>query len=332
MVDMRSLPAAAPLLLIMVLGIAAPAAAQVLRVADLNTEQIRALDRARTVVILPGCILEQHGPHLPSYSDGYFNERLSQAVAEAVAARSGWAALVFPQIPLGTGGANEIGRKYVFPGTYAVRSTTLRSVFMDLASELGEQGFRWVFIVHAHGAPNHNRVLDQAGDYFHDTYGGRMVHLCGLLPVLTATGGDALDTAALVEDGFSVHAGVGETSMMLFLRPDLVPPSQHGAEPRSGADWPALVRIAREPSWPGYFGSPRIATAAQGARAYRVAMDTAVAYALKILDGMDPRDVPRVGDAARDNPENVAIDGDALQRETEILRKQEDWLARRGRR
>lgn len=146
MVDMRSLPAAAPLLLIMVLGIAAPAAAQVLRVADLNTEQIRALDRARTVVILPGGILEQHGPHLPSYSDGYFNERLSQAVAEAVAARSGWAALVFPQIPLGTGGANEIGRKYVFPGTYAVRSTTLRSVFMDLASELGEQGFRWVFI------------------------------------------------------------------------------------------------------------------------------------------------------------------------------------------
>jgi creatinine amidohydrolase/Fe(II)-dependent formamide hydrolase-like protein len=315
----------------MVLGMAAPTAAQVLRVAELNTEQIRALDRVRTVVILPGGILEQHGPHLPSYSDGYFNGRLSQAVAEAVAARSGWAALVFPQIPLGTGGANEIGRKYVFPGTYAVRSTTLRSVFMDLASELGEQGFRWVFIVHGHGAPNHNRMLDQAGDYFHDTYGGQMVHLCGLLPVLTA-GGDALDMAALVEDGFSVHAGVGETSKMLFLRPDLVPPSQHGAEPRSGADWPALVRIAREPSWLGYFGSPRMATAAQGARLNRATTDAAVAYVLKILDGLDPSEIPRVGDAARDNPENVAIDGDALRREMEVLQKQEDWLTRQERR
>ena len=331
MLDNRSLPDTAPLVLIMVLGMVAPTAAQVLRVAELNTEQIRALDRARTVVILPGGILEQHGPHLPSYSDGYFNERLSQAVAEAVTARSSWAALVFPQIPLGTGGANEIGRQYVFPGTYAVRSATLRSVFMDLASELGEQGFRWVFIVHGHGAPNHNRMLDQAGDYFHDTYGGWMVHLCGLLPVFTA-GGDALDGVALVEDGFSVHAGAGETSTILFLRPDLVPASQHGAEPRSGADWPALLRIAREPSWPGYFGSPRMATAAQGARLYRATADAAVAYVLKILDGLDPRDIPRLGDAARDSPENVAIDGDALRREMEVLRKQDDWLKQQNRR
>ena len=331
MLDKRSLPDAARLLLMMVLGMAAPTAAQVLRVAELNTEQIRALDRVRTVVILPGGILEEHGPHLPSYSDGYFNERLSQAIAEAVAARPGWAALVFPQIPLGTGGANEIGRKYVFPGTYAVRSTTLRSVFMDLASELGEQGFRWVFIVHGHGAPNHNRMLDQAGDYFHDTYAGQMVHLCGLMPVLSA-GGDALDKAALAEDGLSVHAGVGETSTMLFLRPDLVPSSQRGAEPRSGADWPALVRIAREPSWPGYFGSPRMATVAQGARLYRATTEAVVAYALKILDGLDPRGIPRVGDAARDSPENVAIDGDALRREMEVLRKQEDWLTRQKRR
>jgi creatinine amidohydrolase len=57
---------------------------------------------------------------------------------------------------------------------------------MDLATELGEQGFRWVFVVHAHGSPFHNLVLDQAGDYFRDTYGGRMVHLRGLKPTGTA--------------------------------------------------------------------------------------------------------------------------------------------------
>src|SRR4029453_7057323 len=158
----RSVVESACLLVIMVLGMAAPTAAQVHRVAELNTEHIRALDRARTVVNLPGGILEQHGPYLPSYTDGYRNERLAQALAEAVAGRPGWAALVFPSIPLGTGGANEIGRKYVFPGTYAIRSTTLRSLFMDLAGELGEQGFRWIFVVHGHGAPNHNRVIDQA--------------------------------------------------------------------------------------------------------------------------------------------------------------------------
>jgi hypothetical protein len=51
--------------------------AQVHHLAELNTEQILSLDRERTVVILPGGILEQHGPYLPSYSDGYMNERLT---------------------------------------------------------------------------------------------------------------------------------------------------------------------------------------------------------------------------------------------------------------
>ena len=48
---------------------------------------------------------------------------------------------------------------------------------MDLATELGEQGFRWIFVVQLHGGLAHNRVLNQAGDYFHDTYGGHMINL-----------------------------------------------------------------------------------------------------------------------------------------------------------
>lgn len=307
---------------ITLLSVPAAAAAQVYRVAALNTEQIRTLDRARTAVILPAGILEEHGPYLPSYTDGYQNERVAQAVAEAVAARPGWAAVVFPSIPLGTGGANEIGRKYVFPGTYAVRSTTLRSVFMDLGDQLGEQGFRWIFVVHGHGAPNHNRMLDQAGDYFHDTYGGWMVHLCGLLPV-----GTAID--ALREDGLGIHGGAWETSAILFLQPGLVAPSVKEAEVQAGGDWSALVRIARAASWPGYLGSPRIATAAQGAKIVRALAETTVAYAVKILDGMDPRDIPRLGDVARDSPENVAIDEDALRHERQMLQKQEEWLTRK---
>ena len=137
----------------------ATANAQIYRVAQMNTEQIRALDKQKTVVILPGGILEEHGPHLPSFIDGYSNEWLTQRLAEAIVARPGWAVLIFPIIPLGHGGANEIGGKHVFSGTYSVRRATLRAVFMDLASELGEQGFRGIFIMHGHGAPFHNLVL-----------------------------------------------------------------------------------------------------------------------------------------------------------------------------
>src|SRR5215203_3908195 len=89
--------------------------AQIHRVAQMNTEQIRALDKQRTVVILPGGMLEEHGPHLPSFTDGYSNEWLTQKLAEAIVERPGWAVLVFPIIPLGHAGGNEIGGKYVFP-------------------------------------------------------------------------------------------------------------------------------------------------------------------------------------------------------------------------
>lgn len=162
---------------VVLLAVASPANAQVKSIAEMTVGEIRALDRARTVIILPGGILEQHADHLPSFSDGFMNQSMAGELARAVAARPGWSAVMFPIIPLGSGGANEIGGKYSWPGTYAVRPETLRAIFMDLATELGEQGFRWVFVVHNHRSPWHNEALDQAGDYFRDTYGGRMVNL-----------------------------------------------------------------------------------------------------------------------------------------------------------
>jgi creatinine amidohydrolase/Fe(II)-dependent formamide hydrolase-like protein len=313
------------LLFLFILAPVSAAQAQIHHVTEMNTEQIQALDRSRTVVLLPGGILEQHGPYLPSFSDGYINEWVTQRLAEAIVARNGWKALIFPTIPLGVGGANEIGRKHVFPGTYAVRSTTLRAVFMDLATELGEQGFRWIFIVHVHGAPNHNRMLDQAGDYFRDTYGGRMVHLMGLMPGIGSQGSGPTELEKK-EDGFSVHAGAVETSLLLFLRPDLVSPLVSQAPAQTGQNWDDLVRLARAPGWPGYFGSPRLATAARGSQFVNGDAKTAIDYALKILDGLDERKILRLGNLAKMSPINVGIDRDAIEQEQEIQKKQQAWL------
>lgn len=297
--------------------------ARVLPVAEMTTDQISSLDRSKTAVILPGGILEQHGPYLPSFADGYMNERLTQDLAEAIVKRPGWNALVFPTIPLGTGGANEIGRKYSFSGTFSVRSSTLRAVFTDLATELGEQGFRWIFIVHMHGAPNHNRALDRAGDYFHDTYGGEMVNLSG-----TGFQGrrDPRSEEERLEDGLGVHAGMSETSRIMFLRPDLVPTSVAQAQPQAGGNWEELVRIARSDDWLGYLGSPRLASAAHGAQEWEALSTHLVDLALKILDGLDYRELQRYGDFMMDSPSNVEIDKDALKHEQKIERRQREWL------
>jgi creatinine amidohydrolase len=161
--------------------------AQVFRMAELNAVQISNLNREKTVVLIPGGILEEHGPYLPVYTDGYANRYYTEKLALAIAAQPGWKVVILPEIPLGFGGANNIGAKWDFSGTFTVRLSTLRSVYMDLLGDLGAQNFRWIFVIHDHGDPAHNQALDQASDYFHDTYGGTMVHLFGLTEVQVVT-------------------------------------------------------------------------------------------------------------------------------------------------
>src|ERR1044071_1681973 len=74
---------------------------QIYHVQEMNTEQIKALDREKTVVLLPVGILEEHGPYLPSGSDVYITDRRTSALANALVERPGWKVLVFPLIPLG---------------------------------------------------------------------------------------------------------------------------------------------------------------------------------------------------------------------------------------
>ena len=150
----------------------------------MNTAQIEALNKSKTVVLIPGGIVEEHGTYLPSFTDGYWNEKLTDTIAKAISTQPGWNVVIFPTIPLGNSGANDVGKKYSFPGTYTVRFETLRAIFMDIAMELGQQGFEHVFIIHGHGAPNHLRALDHASDFFNETYNGKMVNLMGLKQVV----------------------------------------------------------------------------------------------------------------------------------------------------
>jgi creatinine amidohydrolase/Fe(II)-dependent formamide hydrolase-like protein len=307
------------------------AAGQIYHVAEMNTKQIQSLNKQKTVVILTGGVLEQHGPFMPSFSDGYMNERLSRDLADAVVARPGWSVLMFPTIPLGTGGANEIGYKNIFPGSYGVRASTLRTIFMDLATQLGDQGFRWAFVVHGHGSPLHNQALDRAGDYFRDTFGGRMVNLTGLLPKPSANlpPFPILTDKEREENGLDIHAGMSELSRILYIRPDLVDASYKTARPFSADSMESLVQIAKADSWLGYFGSPRLATASRGAQIYRRQSAQMIDTALKILDGLDERTVPRFADESLSDPGEFAISLGSIKRDEEIEKRQREWLRKK---
>ncbi len=301
-------------------------AAQILRIGEMNTQQIQALDLPKTVVLIPGGILEEHGPYLPSYTDGYADDAYTRELAKAIVARPGWTVVLFPQIPLGNDPANTIGGKTVFPASYPVRMATLRAIYMDLANELGDQRFRWVFLVHNHGAPNNHKALNQASDYFHDVYGGTMVHLFGLKPVFLCCGSKEkmLSETQLAEEGFSVHAGADEQSQLLFLRPEFVSAGYRSAPSLTGANFADLVRIAKTEGWPGYFGAPRLASAAMGAQEFALSSQNLNAMALQILDGLDSRKIPRYADEM--DPLDVVGENAELQHEQVVERRELDWL------
>ncbi|HEX8176474.1 MAG TPA: creatininase family protein [Pyrinomonadaceae bacterium] len=314
--------------------------AQIYRVAQMNAEQIRALDKQKTVVILTGGILEEHGPHLPSFTDGYSNEWLTQKLAEEFVRRPGMSVLLFPTIPLGHEGANEIGATHVFPGTYSVRRATLRAIFMDLATELGEQGFKWIFIFHGHGAPFHNLMLDEACDYFRDTYGGRMIHLRGLEPTveqlaklnLPARPDFGLTEPEKKEVGnIDEHAGFDETSRLLFLRPDLVSPIYKLLQPQTTNNFMEFFKVARTAGWPGYLSSPRVANANYGALAQQYRSQRDNALALAILDGkLDERDIPRYSKIMTGDKQMMTELAASTRNELERERKQREWMKKKG--
>ena len=315
------------------LFLATTAHAQVVRVGDLNTRQIRALDREKTVVFLQGGMLEEHGPYLPAFTDGILSDRLTQEVAAGVVARKpGWTALLFPPVSIGASGYNEIGKRYAFPGTYAVRPSTLRAIYMDVANELGEQGFTWVMVVHVHGSPLHIGALDDAGDYFHDVYGGRMVNLWGLIPVIGGWGRamqTAMNAEQKKEDGFSLHAGADEHSLMLHLRPDLVAQDYTSARSITGSSYAESFAAARQPDWTGYVGAPRLGNAALGRQIWAAFSEAALTTTVEILGGKDPATIPRYMAYMMRQPLYQEWIRTSNERDSTLGARQREWSARR---
>jgi len=329
MISKSALKPAFVFCLIMIFSASLTHAAQIYYARELNTEQYRKLDRNKTVVLLSTGILEEHGPYIPPYTDGYITERIIRDVAEGVV-RKGWNVLVFPIIPLGTDALNEVPAKYPFPGSFVVRAYTFRAIFMDLASNIGDAGFRWIFVGNDHGAPTHNRMLDQVCAYFNERYSG------GRMTVLGANDGSRISTPetskldqeaqslinseAWKEEGGGGHADIEETSIMLFLHPHLVDAGYVNAPPNT---WGMMTTD----KWLGYLGSPRHSTPQYGALRMKIRSERAIQQVLSVLDGTAPRpqsitptDLDKI-----DKPHRDILDHDE-----QIRRNQQEWLDKNG--
>ena len=129
---------------------------------ELRWPQINALNRERTLFILPIGMLEEHGPHLPIGADTfgvlYEANGVSRQISKAL---PGWNVVMMPTINYGQGGANQAGGILVHSGTYAIRQSTLRSLVADVGGQVAQNGFKWIFVMTGHGAPAHNHCYQR---------------------------------------------------------------------------------------------------------------------------------------------------------------------------
>jgi creatinine amidohydrolase/Fe(II)-dependent formamide hydrolase-like protein len=305
--------------------------AQILRLAELSVRDLEELDREKTVVIMPGGILEEHGPYLPSFNDGYLNAWLADRTAEAIIANRGGTVLMFPTVPLGAGVPGDFGGLSPLPGSYTVRPETLRAVYMDLASALGDDGFRIIFVISRHGAPHHNSALLESAEYFNDRYDGKMVILSSLIYEGAGEKPEQFDAKERAEHGLEIHAGAGETSQTLFLQPQLVADDNLSAKPFAAAKTTDLTEIAETPGWPGYFGSPRLASPTDGAALVKYKSDQIIELALRILDGFDWTSLPTRADRGLDDAAFKKLRENTEARAERERLSQEEWINTRDR-
>jgi creatinine amidohydrolase len=302
---------------------------------ELTWPQIDALDRQRTLFILPVGMIEQHGPHLPVGADTigvtYEADGAARRVSRALPA---WNVVMMPAVNYGHSGANQLGDKPIHPGTYAIRQSTVRSLVADLGAQIAQNGFKWIFVMNGHGAPTHNIAINEACDFVSETFRVTMLHLTGLFRADAAiqSRGEKINTkyfsaADVASFGMDVHAGVGETSGMLAVRPDLVRADFKSLPSRAGHSLEELRTIATAPGWQGYLSAPARATAEHGRAVEDWWMEGFTDLILRAVGGENLFGHARSPDTI---PAAVApILARELANETAFEEKLENWLLQR---
>jgi creatinine amidohydrolase len=178
---------------------------------DMTWQEIReTLDRGNdTVIIMVGSI-EQHGPHLPIITDTLVAKDLAIRMARKLGNT-----VVAPTIRPGCS-ENHMS----FPGTISLRPQVLYEILRDYCRCLGQHGFKKIILASSHGG-NFAPLETFAPQIVHELPQLQIIHYGDLRGFLEVW--QALVTKLGIEpEKARGHAGIGETSEILSLRPEAV--------------------------------------------------------------------------------------------------------------
>ncbi|MEI7024284.1 creatininase family protein [Paenibacillus sp. y28] len=172
----------------------------------LNKVQVAELPKDRAVVVLPIGATEQHGPHLPAFTDTLIGEGfLTYAFEELPEEEHIW---LLPALPFGKS-SEHLGHS----GTVTFSASTMMSMLMDIAKSLKASGFQKLVLFSTHGG-NVDVLNMMARDIRIET--GLAVFR--LDPGFMASEG----IISAEEQAVGIHGGEAETSQVLWLKPNWV--------------------------------------------------------------------------------------------------------------
>lgn len=234
------------------------------------------VDRAAkdgAILLWAFCVIEQHGPHLPTGTDVYVPTLQLRRVRILLAER-GVKALIVPPYYWGI---NYVSSG--FPASYQVRPSSMVELMADVFASIKQDGFTHVFCVSGHGDALHNLTILQGVKTGSERTGLDISFVTD--PALaTRLGLDLSDPCLTLQapappshaEFLDVHAGRWETSIMLRACPGLVREDLRSKlrstdyGPNDLAEWRKGREHARGKTPLGYFGDPAAASPEEGER------------------------------------------------------------------
>lgn len=223
------------------------------------------------VVLIPTGSLEQHGAHLPLFTDSL----IVTAVAEAVEKSMPGGVILTPTLWLGAS-----GHHLKFPGTLSGDFQTYMGAIASVVESLVPHGFTKFYVLNGHGGntePNGVAMRTLKAKYPDFTFGH-----AGYFGLLGAKIGEFME-GPLKE---MRHACEAETSLMLHLHPELVRTDKlrdDGLKPD-----PKIVGVIHhfdEMTERGSMGYATLGTAEKGGKIFAAAVEAVTEEIRNIAEG-----------------------------------------------
>lgn len=239
---------------------------------EMTWPAVAALNK-NTPVVFPIAALEQHGRHMPLFTDSLLLGEVIRRVSERLRDRVLFA-------PLTWLGNSE--HHLDFAGTLSAGPRTYLDMLGELLENFIMHGFKRLVLVNGHGG---NIVPGSQVVYEVRQRHRQRDDLLLLSTTYWSLGGKPYEVNPALQQRRMGHACEWETSMMLRLAPKLVGDLTNVQPVEFGVPFDPAVRgwITKDRTSEGHIGNPRIATAEKGETLFRTFSDDVVGLLERVL-------------------------------------------------